>query len=117
MWLLLQRENGYEFIVNDNSINRIEKTSIGKEKRVVEDVLDLPQRSDHYSHHVFRKETFEDENFRFNIIYDNGKSDNNVIILNVGELNVFYEDGGYLKEIFNSKSIKLQSRSSQRKLR
>ena len=36
MWLLLQKENGKQFIVNEKSIKKIEKISLGKKERVEE---------------------------------------------------------------------------------
>jgi len=105
MWILLQKENGDEFVVNEESIKKIEKISFNKTERVVVKSTYIPLKGDREPYTLLRDKSIEDENFRFNIYYDDGESELEVIILSIGNLDLFYEEGGYLKEIIKSKTI------------
>ena len=102
MWLLLQKENGKEFIVNEKSIKKIEKISLEKKERVVIKKRWKKGRVIYEDDYIEYNEFWEDEFFGFNIYYDDGKKDTKVSILNVGDLDSFYKEGGYIKEIFIS---------------
>ena len=99
MWLLLQKENGKEFIVNEKSIKKIEKISLGKKERAERKELYILGGTEGYKNYDV---TYDDEFFGFNIYYDDGKKDTKVSILSVGDLNKFYEEGGYLGKIKTS---------------
>tara|TARA_B100000315_G_scaffold21418_1_gene18736 strand:+ start:213 stop:542 length:330 start_codon:yes stop_codon:yes gene_type:complete len=102
MWLLLQKENGKQFIVNEKSIEKIEKISLGKKERSERKERNY-RGGTHYeggSEDYWQK--YDDEFFGFNIYYDDGKKDTKVSILKVGELNEFYEEGEYLEKIIIS---------------
>ena len=73
MWLLLQKENGKQFIVNEKSIKKIEKISLGKKERVEETTHNM--RVHLYHEDVPFNEYYEDEFFGFNIYYDDGKKE------------------------------------------
>ena len=103
MWLLLQKENGKEFIVNEKSIKKIEKISLGKKERAERKELLILGGTEGYKNYDV---TYDDEFFGFNIYYDDGKKDTKVSILSVGELNKFYEEGEYLWETIKSKKIR-----------
>ena len=98
MWLLLQKENGKEFIVNEKSIKKIEKISLEKKERVVIKKSWKKGRVIYDDDYIEYNEFWEDEFFGFNIYYDDGKKDTKVSILSVGDLNEFYEEGGYLEK-------------------
>lgn len=103
MWLLLENEKGDEFVVNEKSIKKIEKISFSKTERVT--LEDFPVRTKHGTVIKNKEVKYEDENFRFNIHYDDGKSELGVIILKIGDLDLFYEENGFLKKIIKSKVI------------
>ena len=103
MWLLLQKENGKEFIVNEKSIKKIEKISLGKKERVEEKERYFKEEFKGYNDFLW-----EDEFFGFNIYYDDGKKDTKVSILSVGDLNKFYEEDGYLGKIKTSTYISMK---------
>ena len=98
MWLLLQKENGDEFIVNEKSINKIEKISLGKKERVERKEQFVDSGTLYGVGSQIYTEIYDDEFFEFNIYYDDGKKDTKVSILSVGDLNEFYEEGGYLEK-------------------
>ena len=101
MWLLLQKENDKQFIVNEKSIKKIEKISLGKKERSEKNDF-VVKKSDGKSYWNNDTVIYEDEFFGFNIYYDDGKKDTKVSILKVGELNEFYEEGEYLQKIIIS---------------
>ena len=102
MWLLLQKENGKEFIVNEKSIEKIEKISLGKKERSERKQRYVRGGTHYEGGNVDYWKNYDDEFFGFNIYYDDGKKDTKVSILNVGDLDSFYKEGGYIKEIFIS---------------
>jgi hypothetical protein len=102
MWLLLQKENGKEFIVNEKSIEKIEKISLGKKERSERKQRYVRGGTHYEGGNVDYWKNYDDEFFGFNIYYDDGKKDTKVSILKVGELNEFYEEGEYLQKIIIS---------------
>ena len=102
MWLLLQKENGKQFIVNEKSINKIEKISLGKKERSEREERYVRGGEHFDGGYKNYYKIYDDEHFGFNIYYDDGKKDTKVSILNVGDLDSFYKEGGYIKEIFIS---------------
>jgi len=102
MWLLLQKENGKEFIVNEKSIKKIEKISLRKKERVVSKKKWKKGRIIYDDDYLEYNEFYEDEFFGFNIYYDDGKKDTKISILSVGDLDEFYGKGGYLGKIKTS---------------
>ena len=102
MWLLLQKENGKEFIVNEKSIKKIEKISLEKKERVVIKKRWKKGRVIYEDDYIEYNEFWEDEFFGFNIYYDDGKKDTKVSILSMSSISDFYEEGGYLGKVINS---------------
>ena len=85
-----------------DEIKKIEKISLGKKERVEKNDF-VVKKSDGKSYINNDTVIYEDEFFGFNIYYDDGKKDTKVSILSVGDLNEFYEEGGYLGKIKQSK--------------
>ena len=102
MWLLLQKENGKEFIVNEKSIKKIEKISLGKKERSERKQRYVRGGTHYEGGNVDYWKNYDDEFFGFNIYYDDGKKDTKISILSVGDLDEFYGKGGYLGKIKTS---------------
>ena len=102
MWLLLQKENGKQFIVNEKSINKIEKISLGKKERSEREERYVRGGEHFDGGYKNYYKIYDDEHFGFNIYYDDGKKDTKVSILSMSSISDFYEEGGYLGKVINS---------------